>query len=183
MHLYLVLTATSSLLSKTIKLYTRASYNHASIALMPSLNDLASFGRKDLNNPFIGGFVREDISHDFFLSARCSIYSCEITLDEYKHIQEQINYFHQHKEDLRYNLLGLITLAVNIDYQRNRAFFCSEFIATILEDSGLYEFSKKPHMVTPKDLQELAIFTHIYTGTISNYLRQLQKQALILEYA
>ena len=38
-------------------------------------------------------------------------------------------------------------------------------------------------MVTPQDLQELAIFTHIYTGTISNYLRQLQKQALILEYA
>ncbi|MGX7418622.1 hypothetical protein ACWOFR_07425 [Carnobacterium gallinarum] len=185
MQLYLVLTATSSLLSKTIKLYTKASYNHASIALTPNLDDLSSFGRKEMHNPFIGGFVTEDISHEFFLNARCTIYSCELSFEEYHQIKEQLDYFHQNKEQLRYNLLGLIALAVKIDYQRNHAFFCSEFIATILTDSGVYQFSKKPHMVTPQDLQNLKIFTHIYTGTISNYLLQIQKvkKPLIYEYA
>lgn len=185
MRVYLVLTATSSLLSKTIKLYTKASYNHASIALTPDLDDLSSFGRKEMQNPFIGGFVKEDISHEFFLNARCTIYSCRISFDEYLKIKQELNYFHQNKEQLRYNLLGLIALAVKIDYQRTNAFFCSEFIATVLENSGIYHFNKKPHMITPQDLQRLPNFTHIYTGTISNYLHNVQDSAkpALLNYA
>lgn len=170
MKIYLVLTATSSLLSKTIKLYTGASYNHASIALSPDLNDLTSFGRKDLNNPFIGGFVKEDISHAFFLNAHCSIYTCDVTLREYTHLQRELRYYHQQQDFFRYNFIGLIALAVNVNYKRDYAFFCSEFIATLLEDCHIHQFDKTPNLVTPQDLQESTIFKPLYTGTIKNYL-------------
>lgn len=176
MKIYLVLTATSSLLSKTIKLYTGASYNHASIALSPDLNDLTSFGRKDINNPFIGGFVKEDISHAFFLNAHCSIYTCEVTLEEYTHLQTELAYYHQLQDFFRYNFLGLLALAVNVNYKREHAFFCSEFIATLLEDCEIYQFDKSPNLVTPQDLQASSIFKPLYTGTIKNYLSTASTQ-------
>lgn len=170
MKIYLVLTATSSLLSKTIKLYTGANYNHASIALSSDLNDLTSFGRKDINNPFIGGFVKEDISHAFFLDAQCSIYTCEVSPKEYAHLKRELDYYHQQQDFFRYNFLGLLALAVNVNYKRDHSFFCSEFIATLLEECQIYQFDKSPNLVTPQDLQASIIFKPIYTGTIKNYL-------------
>lgn len=170
MKIYLVLTDTNTLLSKTIKFYTKAEYNHASIALDSTLMDMYSFGRKRQNNPFIAGFVQEDLTRDYFIRAQCKILSCEVTLEQYTLLTNLIQYYEQTKSMYHYNLIGLVTLALKIDFKRDDTFFCSEFVATLLAESKIYDFQKENHFVTPQDLEVLPIFESIYTGSLYHYL-------------
>ena len=50
-EIYLLLTDTGSILTRTIKLFTRKKYNHISLAFDAVLEDTFSFGRKKANNP------------------------------------------------------------------------------------------------------------------------------------
>lgn len=51
-EIYLLLTDTGSILTRTIKLFTRKKYNHISLAFDAVLEDTFSFGRKKANNHF-----------------------------------------------------------------------------------------------------------------------------------
>ncbi|MEG0288107.1 MAG: hypothetical protein RR548_05840 [Carnobacterium sp.] len=175
MKIYLVLTDTNTLFSRTIKLYTRAEYNHASLALDPTLKDIYSFGRKRPRNPFNAGFIQEDLSRDYFLRAQCSIHSCDVTAEQFALIADLIQYYEQTKNMYHYNLLGLITLALKIDFKRNDAFFCSQFVATLLDESTIYDFQKEIHFVTPQDLAALPIFRSVYVGSLYGYLASVQE--------
>lgn len=59
--IYVLLTDTGTLFTKIIRCFTNAPYNHVSIVLDEELNEIYSFGRKNLRNPFFGGFIREDV--------------------------------------------------------------------------------------------------------------------------
>lgn len=170
MKLYLVLMSTRSLLSRTIKLYTRDEYNHASIALEEDLSDIVSFGRKNINNPFIGGFTQENIAHPFFRSATCSVYSCELTEEQYVAVKNQLDYFKANQHKLRYNLLGLIAIATRYELERQDAYFCSQFVGKVLEETSICILPKKINFLTPTDLSQLECFTLIYSGTIESYI-------------
>ncbi|WP_414838973.1 hypothetical protein [Carnobacterium sp. TMP28] len=178
MKIYLVLTDTNTILSKTIKFYTKAEYNHASLALDSSLTDMYSFGRKRPNNPFIAGFIQEDLTREYFIRAQCKILSCDVTPDQYTLLTNLIGYYEQTKNLYHYNLMGLVTLALNIDFVRDDVFFCSQFVATLLSDSKIYDFQKEMHFITPQDLEVLPIFESIYTGSLYGYLATTQSQPL-----
>jgi len=60
--IYIVLTYTGTILSKVIRVYTRAEYCHVSLSLDKRLRKMYSFGRLNPYNPFIGGFVHEGIN-------------------------------------------------------------------------------------------------------------------------
>ena len=75
-----------------------------------------------------------------------------------------------------YNLIGLVTLALNIDYKRADMFFCSEFVATLLADRRIYDFQKEINFITPQDLEVLPIFESIYTGSLYEYLASAPNQ-------
>lgn len=60
--IYIVLTYTGTILSKIIRIYTRAEFCHVSLSLDKRLNKMYSFGRLNPYNPFIGGFVHEGIN-------------------------------------------------------------------------------------------------------------------------
>lgn len=170
MQLYLILMSTRSLLSRTIRLYTRDEFNHASIALSPDLSDIVSFGRKNINNPFIGGYVNEQVHSEFFSGSQCSIYKVELTSEQYHSIRNQLKYFEENKEYLRYNLLGLIGVATKIEIKRKDAYFCSQFIGKVLEESKVSILPKNVAFLTPTDLSRLPEFTKIYSGSLTEYL-------------
>ena len=176
MKIYLMLTDTNTVLSKTIKLYTKATYNHASIALEPTLLKPYSFGRKYTHNPFLGGFIEEDLSRHYFSRAQCAIYCCEVSELQYEAIVERLSFYNETKDIYRFNLLGLVTLALNIDFERSDAFFCSQFVASLLTESGIYTFEKEPHFITPEDLGQIPIFEPVYSGSLLDYLQMVSEE-------
>jgi hypothetical protein len=131
--IYILLTDTGTILTRLIKSYTKKPYNHASIAFDAELIEVYSFGRKTAKNPFNGGFVREDIHSVLFKQAYCAIYSLTITNHEYQKMYQYIQEIAAKKEHYRYNFIGLFGVLFKKPIKRKNAFFCSQFVASVLK--------------------------------------------------
>lgn len=167
--LYLLLTNTGSFLTKLIKLYTQKPYNHASIAFNSQLSEVYSFGRKTVRNPFIGGFVKEDVKAGLFKQADCVIYSITVTEEQIQKINHMLKIFEAQKKDYRYNFLGLFGVMFNIPIKRKNAFFCSQFVAFLLKESYIIDFDKPLTLITPHDLQSASKCQFVYEGKLYEY--------------
>ena len=178
-NIYIILTDTGTLLSRMIKLYTKDELNHVSISFDDQLSEVYSFGRKDQRNPFIGGFVRENIN-ERLLGLRekrieCAVYCCEVDNRTYNRIREQISIMEQHRNDYTYNLLGLFAVAFNMRMDRAKAFFCSQFVSFLFQRAGASIVNKPPSLVTPGDIAKSSQLQHVYKGCLFNYLSSKTK--------
>lgn len=174
--IYIVLTETGTLLSRIIKFYTQEKFSHVSIAFDSELNEMYSFGRKHENNPFIGGFVHEEPSSKIFRQANCAIYSCRVSEEQYESLKSQINYYKLNKEQYKYNFIGLFFVACRLELNRKNAFFCSQFIATLLERVGLSLEGMCPSLMAPTDLAKLPYLKLCYIGTVKCYTEKYDPQ-------
>jgi hypothetical protein len=176
---YVLLTDTGTVLTKMIKLYTKKPHNHASIALDDQLWDVYSFGRKRPRNPFLAGFVRENIRGGIFRNADCAIYCCTISEKQYDLICQKIREIEKNKGEYRYNLLGLFAVMFNLEIDRKNAFFCSHFVAALLEESGVKINKQKPlSLVTPDDIKDSASLELVYEGKLSSYCAEAHEHDL-----
>lgn len=166
---YILLTDTGSLLTKLIKLYTKKPYNHASIAFDSNLTDVFSFGRKSVRNPFVGGFVKEDMDSALFTKADCAIYSFEATDVQIEMMKLYIQNIEEQKEQYRYNFLGLFSFIINKPIERKKAFFCSQFVASVLDEGNIIDFEKPLSLIAPNDLQEITKLQMVFQGKLKDY--------------
>lgn len=166
---YILLTNTGTLFTKLIKLYTKNTYNHASFALDSDLVEVYSFGRKSSRNPFIGGFVKEDMKTSLFNQADCAIYSFEGTEVQIQKMKHYIQEIEAEKEQYRYNFIGLFGFIFNKSINRKKAFFCSQFVASILEEGKITDFEKPLSLIAPNDLQKLSNLHLMYQGKLKDY--------------
>jgi hypothetical protein len=176
-EIYVLLTDTGTLFTKTIKLFTRDPLNHASLAFDSNLNEVYSFGRKNPNNPFFAGFVKEDVRADFFEQTTCALYKCTISQHAYQSIRTQISVMEQNSDQYKYNLLGMFGVMFNIEMKREYAYFCSQFVASVFEQGGVNLVNKSPLLVTPGDLVNTPLLELVYHGKLHNYTGCQQRQA------
>lgn len=175
--IYIVLTETGTLLSKAIGIYTGREMNHASISFDPELYEMYSFGRVHVNNPLSGGFLRENAETGLFEFANCAIYKISVTEYQYKEMKNSILYMHGNRKLYKYNFLGLFGVMVQKEVRRERAFFCSQFVATILKIGGL-EVDHNPALMTPHCLAKLPYIQPVYFGQLSRYLEEVRQPTL-----
>jgi hypothetical protein len=174
--LYILLTDTGTVLNRLIKMYTKDPFNHVSIAFDQELREVYSFGRKKMHNPIIGGFVRENVDHMLFRNANCAVYELDCTQPvTYWKIREYIRQFLLNQDNYRYNLIGLFGVMFHVNIQRDDAYFCSQFVASIFEYSGMPLFSKPCIFVTPGDFTEAPALRLIYSGRLGDYRSALRK--------
>lgn len=180
--IYLLLTDTGTLLTRMIKSYTKKPYNHASIAFDADLNEVYSFGRKRARNPVIGGFVREDLHSVIFEEANCAIYSLTIPEEEFQKMYEYIQNIAAKKENYRYNFIGLFGVLFNKPIKRNNAFFCSQFVASVLKESKVIDFDKDLSLIAPSELPHLADFQLVYEGRLLDYQNSVCNKSVHVSY-
>ena len=166
---YVLLTDTGTLFTKFIKLYTKKPYNHASISFDSELSEVYSFGRKTARNPFIGGFVKEDVNKGLFKEADCAIYTLTVNEVQWQRMNDYIKAIEAQKVEYRYNLLGLLGFPFNKPIKRKKAFFCSQFVATVLKECNIIDFGKSPSLVAPNDFQKVSKFEFVYEGELKAY--------------
>jgi hypothetical protein len=168
--IFILLTDTETILTRLIKSYTKKPYNHASIAFDAELMEVYSFGRKSAKNPFIGGFVREDIDSVIFRQADCALYSLNITAAEFQKMYQYIQEIASEKEKYRYNFIGLFGVLFQKPIKRKNAFFCSQFVASVLKVSKVIDFEDEElSLVKPSDLTHLANFELVFEGGLNDY--------------
>ncbi|MCC3357851.1 hypothetical protein [Bacillus sp. REN16] len=166
---YILLTDTGTLFTRLIKLCTKKPYNHASIAFDSELSEVYSFGRKTARNPFIGGFVKEDVKRGLFKRADCAIYSIKVTEIDLQKMQSYLTEIEAQKKYYRYNFLGLFGVLFNKPLRRKKAFFCSQFVASILNECSSVDFEKPLSLIAPNDLQSIGSLQFEYEGKLTSY--------------
>lgn len=169
--IYIVLTYTGTWLSKAINIVAKHEFTHVSISLDETLNAMFSFGRKKVNNPVIGGFVKERINHGIYKKFRetdAEVYKLEISDEGYDHIEDIIKHMTQHKEKYNFNFIGLVFAGIHKKVEFKHSFYCAEFVKYILEN-GKLDLSYMPDPVRPIDFRNLRNAELIYRGKLRNY--------------
>lgn len=171
-NIYIMLSQTSTYPARAIRLYTHEPYAHASIAFDEDLEEMYSFARRGIYNPFNAGFIREYIDRGVFgrfSSTACSIFRLQITEQQYINIRNEIDVFKRNRDDYSYNYLGLIGAAFNIPIRSKQRYFCSQFVAYVLEQSGISIFNKSYALVKPRDIRVNPYLSVLYEGRLSMY--------------
>lgn len=168
--IYIILTYSGSLLSKTIKLVKKYEYTHVSISLDKDLNQMYSFGRLHPYIAFIGGFVQESPNYGTFKrfsNTKSKIFCIDITEKQYKKIKKIIKYFSRKRKDYKFNFIGLCSVALSLKVTQENGFYCAEFIKYVLDKSNIK--TNLPDIVTPEDFLNLPNITPVYNGYLKNY--------------
>lgn len=171
-YIYILLSRTHTIPARLIRLFTRATYSHTSIALDIELKEMYSFARRHVYNPFNAGFVDEDIETGVFgrdKNVYCSVYALAVTDEQYKMVCEELNHFIRNRDLYDYNFKGLFGALVGKNVARDYNYFCSQFVSYILSRSGIELFEKEHGLVKPCDFSLELEKQRIYEGKLSEY--------------
>ncbi len=171
-YIYIMLSKTNTLLGRAIQRVLGVPYNHCSLALDDSLETIYSFGRKELRNMFVAGFVQESKSNGFFAAHSNSdiiLLRLCVSQEEKERICEIISAFQRGEAPSKYSLLGLMYCYWGIPVERENRLFCSQFVAQVLALAGVNVFDRPASLIRPHDFLAIPAAESVYTGKIGQY--------------
>lgn len=151
-EIHIILMQTTTLLARLIRIISREPYSHVSIALDPALQKAYSFGRKRPRFMFPAGFVVEDLPSVFrqYPAVRYGVYRLAVTPGEYRRIQKEIMHF-QAETAYGYNCLGVVAAWFGLAIPRKRHYFCSQFVAHVVDTARPGLWGRPPELMRPCD--------------------------------
>ncbi len=167
---YILLTRSNTYFSRLIHKVTAEDYTHVSICLDEDLQHFYSFGRKSDIFMFPAGFVREDLRSGIFhrfSQMPCALYELQVPLAVYLLIEARIYQMQRIADVYHYNCLGVILCKLDLAFQRQYHYFCSQFVADLLQQSGALEFQKAASLVQPGDFLRLPQLQLRYQGQLN----------------
>lgn len=171
-NIYVLLTNTGTLFTRLIKAFTGAPYNHASLAFDAELKEVYSFGRMRPNNPLLAGFVQENVYDGVYRKhpgTSCTLLRLRVTEQQHELIKQFVQSIEQNKDDYGYNLLGVISILLKVDYNPEYEYFCSQFVAEALNRGGLDLWDRPSTAVTPEDFRQHPQIEAVYEGLLYDY--------------
>ena len=168
---YIVLSQTGTVLSRILKLVTRAPYNHSSIALTDDLQTMYSFGRVNPYNPFLGGFVQESPAYGTFKrfkNTKVMVLETEISEDVYSELGQLIQQMMKEQARYHYNYWGLFLAALRIPVKKRNCYYCSEFVKAMVVRMKLPGAEEIPDIVKPMHFLTVPHKT-VFVGKLQEY--------------
>lgn len=171
--IYIVTTYTGTVLSSVIKNFTKVPYAHVSISLDSSLSPMYAMGRLYPRTPILAGLVQENISEGLYArkpKTSCRVYSLSVTDAQYNNLKKNIDKIWVNRRCYKYDVKGLVRLKINRAKPiRKNKYVCSNFVADLLEYSGIKIFEKPSYSIQPKDFLYNENLELIYEGLLCNY--------------
>lgn len=170
--IYIIFSKTGTLFSNVISFFTKKEFAHISISFDPTFQTMYSFGRINPAYVLPAGFVEENLYSgvfSMFPESKCLIYKVSVTSEQYTSLKNHIDIFLMDKSKYKYSVLGTATLLFNKPIKRENYYFCSQFVAEALIESGIYKTDKLPELIRPMDLLDLENKTLLYKGKINKY--------------
>ncbi len=179
--IYIILTQSGTRFSKILKMVTKEKYNHASICLNNNFKEFYSFGRKQPDFILPGGFVVENAFTNVFGKFSyipCLILEKKITDEQYDKLKSIINEFVENKDKLSYAIISLILADTKFSIVKNNKYFCSQFVAKVLNDINI-DTPKVPEHMHPYDFKKIENTKIIYEGNLKKFCMVKQNQDLV----
>lgn len=171
-EIYIMLSQLGTLVSKSIRLYTKAKYNHASISIDPQIREFYSFARRVRYFPLIAGFIREVLNEGMFKhypGTECIIYSLPVEDELFDKTAALLDRYRMDAMNYKYNFLGFFGIALNKAFAVEHRHTCAEFVASILHESGIYSFPKPLPLVRPDDIPRVPGLRTLFEGKMTDF--------------
>lgn len=168
--IYILLTRTQTVVSSMIHAVTGDAYTHVALGFDPDWRSFYSFSRRYSRFPFPGGFVCEKMDSGYLGrhgQTPCALYSLEIEDEIYDAMLYEIRGMCRNSKEYGYSIVGLLLCRLQIPHERNRHFFCSQFVANILEKHGALQLPKPPSLMRPADFAHLPQLRLMYQGQVA----------------
>lgn len=190
-NIYIVLSCNDTFIGKVIRnrgklkfwnRYAGDCYSHVSISLEPTLNNMMSFARKKITNPFISGLVREDIDRGIFersgRKSKIAVLQIEVLTEQYEDIYRILEECWEKRDEYKYNFLSLFCLLLCCKgVPIHNKYVCSHWVAEIMEECMGYRFKKKRACdVRPLDFYDAFRENIVYEGLTMNYSKYLTQR-------
>ena len=142
----ILMTNHKGLLSKAIRFFTGLGFAHTSIALNGE-NTYYSFNLK--------GFRKERPKQNKMNITKSLCYKIYVSEKEYDKILSHIDDFRSKENTLKYSRLGVVLCCLGIPHKFNDSYFCSQFIAELLDKSDVLKLRRSPSVYSPKKLEKI----------------------------
>lgn len=168
--LYIMLTRNQTLFCKLITLYTHQPFAHVSLLFDNDFKYGFSFSRKNINNPFIGGFKKEDYPEwvKKFPSTSCRVYTLTVNDEVYDQLYDDVQRLYEQKDLYTYNILGVIGRCFKLRIEPKNSYFCSQFVSYLLTTHNILSFDKDPICTTAGDFIDHPSLTLLYEGSLAH---------------
>ncbi len=166
--LLIMLSALPDTGSRLIGFLTGSRYSHASIALGNEPENFYSFTLKGFRTEHPRGLLKKG-----YEPFPCDIFTVDVDERTYRKAENMLSSFRDKKDLYHYSVAGLILALIHIPFVISRCFFCSHFVADVLEKSGAMRLEKKSCLYMPKDIVKLKGLSHIFSGTVQEYAGML----------
>lgn len=181
-YIYLIIAQTGTNVAKLFKMITKKPYNHVSLSGDMTLSEMYSFCRTYCPFPLPATFNQEIVGKGTlgkFSSIPCEIYRIPVTTEQKSIYNEMINYFSNNRNIFSYNILGLLAIYLNIEWNRKKNFLCSQFVAYTMEKMGL-PLEKPFCLYTPNDFRDFPGATLIYSGELNSFYYTMQSEQSVV---
>lgn len=141
--------------------YTRFGYTHATIGLEEDLNTFYSFMRK--------GFIVEKITRYLKPNREpfpCALYEIEVSRKVYRRVKKLLNVYTARKKFLRYTHISLVFSFLGIPVKIRDRYFCSQFVAEVLQRTNAAYLPKNSALCLPRDFHNLKETRMIFSGNL-----------------
>ena len=143
----ILLTRYSDWISGLVYYLTGRRFTHVSIALEDTNPYYYSFNFK--------GFCRETLEKHRRRGVRRSMeLELRISEEAYQNISRRLIFVQTHSKEYRYTRLGLFCAVLRLPFRWRRHYFCSQFVADLLEGSGALPLSRPPYLCLPNHLED-----------------------------
>lgn len=138
----IVLTKYSDLLSNFLYVTSGFGYTHASIGFGTDEGEFYSFGYRGFCTDTIEKYKRRGVTKSI-------CYQLQVPDSVYRKLHALIEQFHAHRTEFCYTKMGVFFCMLRIPFKREKHYFCSQFVAEMLEKSGAFQLRKTPSLYLP----------------------------------
>lgn len=136
-------------------------YLHASLGFADEPDVFYSFGFK--------GFRKENVTHCLRPGREpyaCALYVLLVPEHTYQNVKAIISHYEQSKARLRYTRLGAALALLSLGCRWENHYFCSQFVANVLEKASAVKLEKDSSLYLAEDLARLAGVREAYRGNM-----------------
>ena len=176
--IYILLTRTSSILSRVIHRMTRAAYTHAALVMDEDFKEIYSFTRRNPRYILPAGLARENLRKGLYRARKdppCRVYRLRVTEEEYERIRRRVQAMYAERENYHYNYLGVAANYFGRQHSAPKRYFCSEFVATMVKTGG-HETAVVPARMRPMDFTRMPELEQVYQGSVRGLRRRVALQ-------
>ena len=179
-YIYIITAQTGTRPARFFRFITKKPFNHVSLSGDVTLSEMYSFCRTYRRFPLPATFNQEIVGKGTlgcFGSIPCEIYRIPVTAEQKAEYRRIIRHFSDHRNIYSYNILGLLAVYLDIEWNRKKNFLCSQFVAYTMEKIGI-KLDKPFCLYKPDDFREFPGAVLIYSGELNNFYNVMRSKSV-----